>query len=258
MNTAKLRVLIVDDEEPARRRLVELLRAAVPEAVITEAANGQQALVLVQSSPPDLVFLDVQMPELAGMQFLEAVGSEHMPLTIFVTAYDRHAIEAFEANALDYLLKPYSDERFEAALERARNRMDEATLSELGKRVLQATSTETKKKRYLERLAVRVDGGTRLIPSLEVESFEGAGVYVTLHTKGREYLYRGTLSRLSEGLNPETFIRVHRSTIVNIAAIVLLEPTSHGEFEATLRSGRHIQVSRTFRGDLEERLQQDL
>lgn len=258
MNAARLRVLIVDDEEPARRRLVELLRTTAPKAFITEAASGKQAILLLQSSEQDLVFLDVQMPEFTGMQLLDTVGSELMPLTIFVTAFDRHAIEAFEANALDYLLKPYSDERFEAALQRATIRLEELTLSQLGKRVLQVTSTDTAKKRFLERLAVKVDGGTRLIPAIEVESFEGAGVYVALHTKSREYLYRGTLSKLSEDLDPEKFIRVHRSTIVNIAAIVLLEPTSHGEFEATLLSGRHIQVSRTFRSDLEQRLQQAL
>jgi two-component system LytT family response regulator len=258
MKAAELRVLIVDDEEPARRRIVELLRATAPEASITEAASGRQALLLLQSSHQDLVFLDVQMPELSGVQVLGTVGSESMPLTIFVTAFDRHAIEAFEANALDYLVKPYSDERFEAALERAKTRLRELTLSRLGRHVLQVTSSETARKRYLERLAVKVDGGTRLIASLEVESFEAAGVYVTLHSKGREYLYRGTLNKLSEDLDPDKFVRVHRSTIVNIAAIVLLEPTSHGEFEASLRSGRHVQVSRTFRGDLEQRLQQVL
>ena len=253
-----IRILIVDDEEPARRRLRELLRAAMAEASLAEASNGRKAIEMIRVFEPDLVFLDVQLPELTGLQVIQEIGASRMPVTIFVTAYVKHAIDAFETNALDYLLKPYSDERFEAALERSRNRLHQVALSEFGERLLRVTSEQLPKARYLDRLAVKVDGGTRLIACAEIESMEGADVYVNLHTKRQEYLYRGTLNKLSEDLDPDQFIRVHRSTIVNIAAIVLLESTSHGDFEATLKSGRQVQVSRTFRRDLEERLQQVL
>ena len=258
MKAASISILIVDDEEPARRRLRELLLATMPDASVAEASNGRQAIEMIHALLPDLVFLDVQMPELTGMQVIEEIGASRMPMTIFVTAYVKHAVAAFEANALDYLLKPYSDERFEAALERTRDRLHQVALSQFGERLLQVSSAQISKARHLDRLAVKTDGGTRLIACSEIESIEGAGVYVTLHTKRQEYLYRGTLNRLSEDLNPDKFVRVHRSAITNIDAIVILEPTSHGEFEVALKSGRHVQVSRTFRRNLEARLRQVL
>ncbi len=251
-----IRILIVDDEEPARRRLRELLQAATANAFLDEASNGRKAIEMIHVFEPDLVFLDVQMPEFTGLQVIQEIGASRMPMTIFVTAYVKHAVDAFETNALDYLLKPYSDERFEAALERSMKRLHQVALSEFGERLLRVTSEPLQKARYLDRLAVKVDGGTRLIACSEIESIEGADVYVSIRTKGQEYIHRGTLNKLSGDLNPDQFVRVHRSTIVNIAAIVLLEPTSHGDFEATLKSGRQVQVSRTFRKDFEERLRQ--
>jgi two-component system LytT family response regulator len=251
-------ILIVDDEEPARRRIRELLRTAMADACVAEASNGRQAIDMIRGLQPDLVFLDVQMPELTGMQVIQEIGASRMPMTIFVTAYVKHALEAFEANALDYLLKPFSDERFDAALERSKGRLDQVALGQFGERLLRVTSTKISMTRYLDRLAVKVDGGTRLIACSEIESIEGADVYVSLHTKRQEFLYRGTLINLSENLNPDQFVRIHRSTIVNISAISLIEPTSHGDFEATLKSGRHVQISRSFRRNLEERLQQGL
>ena len=258
MKAAELSILIVDDEEPARRRLRELLQTAVADASVAEASNGRQAIEMIRSLQPDLVFLDVQIPELNGMQVIREIGATRMPMTVFVTAYVKHAIEAFEANALDYLLKPYSDERFEAALRRTTDRLHQLALSQFGERLLQVSSGQISRAKHLDRFAVKVEGGTRLIASSEVESIEGAGVYVSLHTKRQEYLYRGTLNKLSEDLDPDQFVRVHRSAIINIKAIILLEPTSHGDFEATLESGRHVQVSRTFRKELEARLRQVL
>lgn len=252
------KILIVDDEEPARRRLAELIVGSNMNASISEASDGQSALHQMRSSLLDLVFLDIQMPVMNGIEVVHAMGVSQMPMTVFVTAFDKHAIQAFEANALDYLLKPYSDGRFTEALDRIRNRRHLESMSEFAERLLGALPIQQSAKRYLDKLAVRIEGGTRLIAANQIESIEGAGVYVTLHSKGHEYLYRRTLNQLATSLDPEVFVRVHRSTIVNVNTIVFLEATSHGDFEARLLSGRHIQVSRTFRKLLEERLQQPL
>ena len=255
---AALKILIVDDETPARKRLINLILEGLPSADVTEVSTGTQALEVIRCSRYDLIFLDVQMPGLTGIQIVQEIGAASMPLTIFVTAYDRHAIDAFEANALDYLLKPYSDERFEAALEGARNHLRRSELSNFGERRLQMTAGKTSRPHFLDLLAVKESNRTHLIPTSAIESIEGAGVYVTVHAHKKEYLYRGTLNQLTRDLNPDHFVRVHRSTIVNIAAIVLLEPTSHGEFEATLKGGRNVQISRTYRHHLEDKLQQKL
>lgn len=258
MSRKGFNILVVDDEKPARKRLLSLLRSAEPEAQIAEASNADQATKLILSTQIALIFLDIQMPSMGGLQLFRQVGHAHMPLTIFVTAYDRYAVEAFETSALDYLLKPYSDERFEAALARAKRRLHEADLSRVGQLVLQRGTNSDAPNRYLERLVVKDRGTICLIPVADVECFSGAGSYVLLHTARRELLYSGTLNQLSKVLDPNAFVRVHRSAIVNVSAIMVLQPTSHGEFEATLRSGRHIQISRTYRPEFERYLQQKL
>jgi two-component system LytT family response regulator len=187
-----------------------------------EAVNGKAAVEIIGREALDLVFLDVQMPELDGLQVIETVGATAMPLTIFVTAYDKHAIRAFEANALDYLLKPFSDERWEAALARAKARRDELSLREFGRSVARALA-QSQAGRYLDRLVVKGSGTTRFIPVADIDWIEGAGVYVNLHIGGRELLYRSSLNELADRLDPTQFIRVHRSSIVNIDSIVELQ-----------------------------------
>lgn len=251
-----LRVLVVDDERPARTRLVDLLRRDSQVVSITEGQNGSAAVALVRRDRPDLLFLDVQMPEIDGIGVVEALGAD-MPLTVFVTAYDQHAINAFEANALDYLLKPFSDRRFEAALARAKARLAERSLSALGAQMLQLTAT-TPGIGLLDRLVVRSGGTTRFVKMTEVDWIEAAGVYVNLHTGAKEWLYRATLNDLANRLDRKRFVRVHRSAIVNIDGILQLEALSHGEFDAVLKSGARVRVSRTYRARLEERLGQPL
>jgi len=253
-----LRVLVADDEAPARQRLIDLLQKDAQVRKIVEAGDGLAAVAMIQREAPDLVFLDVQMPELDGMRVVEVVGAAAMPLTIFVTAYDQHAIRAFEANALDYLLKPFSDERLEAALARAKARLEECSMREFGRRVMQMVSAKPVTTRYLDRLVVKSAGSTRFIRVTEIDWIESAGVYVNLHVAGREVLYRATLNDLAESLDPVRFIRVHRSAIVNIESIVELQPISHGEFEVVLKSGDRSRVSRTYRALLEKRLGQTL
>ena len=239
MSEPPLRVLVVDDEEPARQRLIELLREDGRVSSIRQAGNGREAMSALAESPVDLVFLDVQMPEMDGLELVGALGAGRMPLTIFVTAYDRHAIAAFEANALDYLLKPFSDERFEATMARARQRLAEAPQA-------------------LERLVVKTGGRTSFLRTVEIDCIEAAGVYLTVHAGGREILQRAALSDLDGRLDPRKFVRIHRSTIVNIDSIRHLEPVSHGEFDAVLKDGRRKRVSRTYKGRLEALLRQPL
>ncbi len=252
-------VLVADDEAPARQRLIDLLRRDAQIDAIEEAADGEAAVESIQRQKPDLVFLDVQMPELDGLGVIDAIGAAEMPLTVFVTAYDQHAIRAFEANALDYLLKPFSDERFESTMARVKSRLDERSISEFGQRVMKMVAgAPPPAERRLDRLVVKSGGTTRFVRTVDIDWIEAAGVYVTLHVGGKELLYRAALNDLAEKLDPRRFVRVHRSALVNLESIIQLEPMSHGEFEAVIRNGSRTRVSRTYRALLEKRLGQPL
>jgi two-component system LytT family response regulator len=253
-----IRVLIVDDEAPARQRLSDLLSQDSEVSSVQEAGDGETAVRTILSERPDLVLLDVQMPELNGLEVVEAVGSENMPLTVFVTAYDQHAIRAFEANALDYLLKPFSDERFETMLTRVKRRRDDLHLREFGQNVAQVLRSQATETRHLDRLAIKADGITKFVRVKDIDWIEAAGVYVTLHASGKEMLYRASLVDLEHRLDPVRFLRIHRSAIVNIESIVQLEALSHGEFEVLLKDGSHPRVSRSYRSSMENRLGQKL
>jgi two-component system, LytTR family, response regulator len=253
-----IRILVVDDEAPARQRLIDLLEKDAQVGSVLEAENGKAAVEMIDREALDLIFLDVQMPELDGLQVIETVGPAAMPLTVFVTAYDQHAIRAFEANALDYLLKPYSDERLEAALARAKARHDERNLREFGRAVLRMVSARPPAARYLDRLVVKSAGTTRFIRVADIDWIEGAGIYANLHIAGKELLFRSALNDLAYNLDPIRFVRIHRSAIVNIDSILELQPLSHGEFEVVLKDGHRARVSRTYRAQLEKRLGQSL
>jgi two-component system LytT family response regulator len=253
-----IRVLVVDDEAPARQRLTDLLATAPRISAVLEASDGRMAVAMILDHRPDLVFLDVQMPELDGLGVIETVGADRMPLTVFVTAYDQHAIRAFETNALDYLLKPFSDERLEATLARARTRLADRDLRQFGDRVLDLISARPAAERRLDRLVVKSGGATRFVRMADIDWICGAGVYVTLHVAGAELLYRAALAELADRLDPERFVRVHRSAIVNLDSVIRLEPASHGEFDVILKHGGTARVSRTYRAALERRLGQAL
>jgi len=237
-------VLVADDEAPARRRLIDLLGQSKAIGSIVEADNGDAAADIIVRKRPDMVFLDVQMPGLSGLELVAAVGPDRLPPTVFVTAYDRHAVAAFEANAQDYLLKPFSDDRFATALARLMDRL--ARL---------AAKTHTA---FWDRLVVKTGGITRFVRAEDIEWIEGAGVYVTLHTAGKEILHRTPLNILAEKLDPLHFVRIHRSAIVNIDSIVQLEQLTHGEFDVVLKSGRRVKISRNYKPVLEARLGQRL
>jgi len=255
---AQLRVLVVDDEAPARQRLVDLLKKDQQVGSVLEVVNGKAAVEIIGREALDLVFLDVQMPELDGLQVIETVGAEAMPLTVFVTPYDKHAIRAFEANALDYLLKPFSDERWETALTRAKARHNELSVREFGRSVLRMLTARSPAGRYLDRLVVKAGGTTRFVRVADIDWIEGAGVYVNLHVAGKDLLYRASLNELAGRLDPMRFVRVHRSCMVNLDSILELQPISHGEFEIVLKGGHRSRVSRTYRAELEKRLGQSL
>src|SRR5579871_6045446 len=181
----RIRVLVTDDEAPARQRLVDLLSKDPQVASILEADDGIAAVGVIEERRPHLVFLDVQMPELHGLGVVDAVGAGQMPLTVFVTAYDQHAIRAFEANALDYLLKPFSDERFEATMARVKARLDERGMREFGRRILRMVSTEPAGDMPLDRLVVKSGGSTRFVRVTDIDWIEAAGVYANLHIGGK-------------------------------------------------------------------------
>lgn len=249
-----MRVLVVDDELPARQRIVDLLRKDPCVERVLEAENGIAAVDTIESERPDVVFLDVQMPELDGLGVIDAIGAANMPLTVFVTAYDQHAIRAFEANALDYLLKPFSDERYEATMTRIKSRLGTGNAHNLDQNIAALIPRTSR----FDRLVVKSAGRTRFIRATDIDWIEASGVYVTLHVAGTEELYRASLQDLAEKLEPFGFVRVHRSALVNLDSILHLEPISHGEFEVVLKHGSRCRISRAFRARLEERLGQTL
>ena len=253
-----IRALIVDDEAPARQRIADLLRRDPEIHSLEEAGDGATAVRMIRREQPNLVLLDVQMPELTGIQVIESIGAGNMPLTVFVTAYDQHAIRAFEANALDYLLKPFSDERFEAMMTRVKKRRDDLQFREFGQNIARVLALQTSAPPYLDRLAVKSEGITRFVRVRDIDWIEAAGVYVTLHSSGKEILYRTSLTDLEQTLEPSCFLRIHRSVIVNIESVLQLEPLSHGEFKILLKDGSHRRVSRNHREALEKRLGQRL
>jgi two-component system LytT family response regulator len=255
---ASIRALIVDDEAPARLRLKDLLAKDIEVAEVYEADNGEEAVRLIQEKKPNLVLLDIQMPGLDGLGVVEVVGPEMMPLTVFVTAFDQHAVRAFEANALDYILKPFSDERMQSMLSRAKQRLQQMQIQTFGQSLIRAMAALPGIQGYQDRIAIKSDGITRFLKATQIDWIEAAGAYVTLHAGGKEFLHRHSLASMLLKLDPRRFVRVHRSAVVNIESIVQLEPLSHGEFEATTKDGGRLRVSRTYRPLLERRLGESL
>jgi len=257
----RIRALIVDDEKPARRRLAELL-SREPEIEVTgEARDGREAVDLVRANRPDLMFLDIQMPDLDGFAVLTALGPDQQPVTVFVTAYDRYAIQAFEAHAVDYLLKPFSDQRFEGALRRAHQFIRSCGAGEAHPRLgalLDDRVAASPEGGYLERLVLKTAGRVTFLGVEDVDWIEASGVYVNLHVGSRSHLYRSSLAHLLQRLDPKHFVRVHRSLAVNTDRIRELQPRSHGDYTVVLKSGLELVMSRGFRPQFEQWLRQPL
>jgi two-component system LytT family response regulator len=246
----KMRVLVVDDEPWARRRIVALLEHEHDVQIVGECADGAEAIAKIGELAPDLVFLDVQMPEVDGFEVLEAVGPEYMPRVIFATAHDTYALRAFDAQALDYLLKPFDDERFSQALRRARTDLRQSKdLSVRGLQQLLKSLPQSRK--FLQRLVVKAGGRVVFLRTNDVDWFEASGNYVTLHLGRESHLLRTTMNALEPKLDPGQFVRIHRSTMVNLDRVKELLPWFRGEQTLVLSSGVRLTVGRAFR----ERLQ---
>jgi two-component system, LytTR family, response regulator len=249
-----IRTLIVEDEPLMRERLRGLLAEEPDVVIVGECANGPEAVAALDADRPDLVFLDVQMPGLNGFEVIEAVGVERMPATVFVTAYDRYALRAFEVHALDYLLKPFNRERFRQALERARGRLRQARPAEVHELLRALLADVQTAARGPRRLIVKSDNRIVLVKPEDVDWVEAAGNYVRLHVGKDEHLLRATMEGVEAQLPPRQFVRIHRSTIVNVERIHSMEPGFHGDYVVQLHDGTELPLSRTYRPKLEELL----
>lgn len=237
-------VLIVDDEAPARRRLRDLVAATRDFDVGAECEDGPAAVLAIPSLEPDLLFLDVQMPEMTGFEVLARVGVSAVPAVVFVSAFDRHALAAFDHRAVDYLLKPFTQARFDDTLDRVRRRLSSGPGDEVGRLSALLSDTAT----LVDRIPVRTSEGTRLLELGEVGWLESDGNYVVVHAGAERFRMRATLRFMAGRLAKAGFLRVHQSYVVNVRHIEALKPWSHGEVAIHLRGGTTLVSSRTYSG----------
>lgn len=250
----KITTLIVDDEPLARERLAGMLAAEPDIEVIGQCRDGEEAVKAIIEQTPDLVFLDIQMPQMNGFEVIDAVGGDRMPLVIFVTAHDQHALRAFEVRALDYLLKPFDRDRFRDALQRARKQVEREDTGEIGRRLLALVKDMRRDQPRSERLVVKSGGRLFFLRADEIDWVEAAGNYVRLHVASTSYLLRETMNAIESRLDPEKFFRIHRCRIVNMERIQELQPWLNGEYAVLLRTGTRLTLSRGYREKLQERL----
>jgi two-component system LytT family response regulator len=248
----KIQTLIVDDEPLARDRLQKLLDAEPDVAVLGQCTNGKEAVKVIREKSPDLVFLDVQMPELDGFGVLAELQNEEVPVIIFVTAHDKFALKAFEVHAVDFLLKPFDRERFQTALKRAKERIKQKRPGELDQRLAALIAEIKPEAAALERMAVKTSGRVLFIKTNDIDWIEAADNYVNLHVGNESHLHRETLTALAERLPSKKFMRISRSTIVNVDRIKELQPLFHGEYAVILRNGTTLTLSRSYRDVLDQ------
>jgi two-component system LytT family response regulator len=267
-------VLVVDDEPLARQRLADLLAGEPSVEVVGEAEDGDSAVAMIRALNPDLVFLDVQMPGKTGLDVISAVGAERMPVTVFVTAYDQYALRAFDLAAVDYLVKPFDDERFEQAFRRARRMVELAEVGRLAGRLAavlhgpgalpvhsggpaappasaDSPRPAPRSQPYADRIPVEMRGQVRLVPVAEVDFITASGPYAELHAGGQTYVIRETMNALEERLDPAHFFRIHRSVIVQLDRIEALLRGGGGDYSVRLKGGVRLKVSRTRVEELE-------
>ena len=266
-----LRVLVVDDERPARLRLEDLLRRQPGVEIAGTARNGALAVEAIRTLHPDLVFLDVQMPVMSGLDVVRQLGIESMPATVFVTAFDRYALQAFDVAAIDYLVKPFTDERFEQAFQRARRKLTLEGIERQRRQLLAALSsldpnppsgtassatpttpasrqesaTAATNTTYLERIAVEMHGKVRVVPVASIDYIIASGPYAELYVTDKRYTIREQMQVLEDRLDPSMFLRVHRSVIVRLELVEILHRTPGGDYRVQLRGGARLPVSRS-------------
>lgn len=256
MSTRPLRVLIVDDEPLARQRIEDLLKHEQGIEIVGSADNGEAAIERIRALHPDLVFLDVQMPVMTGLDVVRSVGVNAMPPTIFVTAYDQHALKAFELAALDYLVKPFDDERFEQALARGRAHVELREARELRERLRVMLDGEVAPpaSHYVQRVPVESRGKVQYIPVEQIDYITASGPYAEIVVGTRRHLVRETMQSLEDSLDPAHFMRVHRSAIVPLDRVETLFRGAGGDYELQLKNGARVRVSRAKREQVEQRL----
>jgi len=238
----RLRALVVDDEPLARQTLRSLLEREEDVEVVGECGDGPAAVEALRAGRPDLLFLDIQMPELDGFGVLREVRNLQVPAVVFVTAFGQHAVQAFDEEATDYLVKPFDDDRFGRALDRVRSRIEDAR---------RHASPEQQPGRWLERFAVECMGRISIVPVDTVQWIEAQDYYVQIHADGKEHLLRESLRNLESRLDPRRFARVHRSAIVNVGCVKQLRRRTHGEYALLLEDGTELKLSRTHRDQLQ-------
>ncbi|HJQ39248.1 MAG TPA: LytTR family DNA-binding domain-containing protein [Thermoanaerobaculia bacterium] len=241
-----MKIAIVDDEPPARKTIRLLARRDPDIAVVAECRNGEEALDAVREQKPDILFLDIQMPRLDGFDVLELLGEDAPPAIVFVTAYDQYAIRAFEVHAVDYLLKPFTDERFDKALARAKDLVGHGMRDKLAR-------LTTAHRAFTQRFMVRTAGRIVFLKAQEVDWIEAADYYARLHAGANSYLIRESMNDLEATLDPAAFVRIHRSTIVNLDRVREMRPLFRGELVVVLGDGTQLRMSRSRRDELESR-----
>ncbi len=259
MERKKIRTLIVDDEPLARRNLRVLLEDDPEIEIVGECGSGYEALEVINEQPPDLLFLDIQMPEMSGFEVLERIEHGRIAAVVFVTAFDQYALRAFEVHALDYLLKPFDDARFEKALRQAKAQIEQREINQLSRKLFalledRAAPSEKKTTGYLTRFMIKASGRVLFLKAEEVDWIAADDYYVKLHTGRKTHMLRETLSDLETRLDPEKFIRIHRSTIVNIERIKELHPHFNGEYLVILHDGTELKLSRSRREQVQAAL----
>lgn len=257
----KIRTLIVDDEPLARRNLRLLLEKDPQIEILDECRNGREAVKAIKNSSPDLIFLDIQMPEMDGFEVLAKVGAEQIQSIVFVTAFDQYALKAFEVHALDYLLKPFDDVRFQGALQAAKSQIEQKEINKIGKKLLALLEERESRleqpgqqKTYLTRLMIKLANRVVLLKVNEIDWIEADGNYAKLHVGRKSHLLREKMHDLEAQLDPERFVRIHRSAIVNLDRIKELHPHFNGDYIVVLEDGSQLKLSRSRREQLESRL----
>jgi two-component system LytT family response regulator len=256
----RIRTLIVDDEPLARQNILALLKDDPEVEVVGESGSGAEALRAIAKQSPDLLFLDIQMPELNGFDVLERIEAERLPVVIFVTAFDHYAIQAFEVHALDYLLKPFDDARFEKALRQAKAQIEQREIKQLSKRLISLLEDRERptdrpaRGTYLTRLMVKSASRVFFLKVDEVDWIEAADYYVKLHIARKSHLLRESMSDLEGRLDPDKFMRIHRSAIVNLDRVKEMHPLFNGEYVVILHDGTELKLSRSRREQLQQLL----